>query len=324
MAREPQLSARFERSRASDTGSGGNPSGARTVVLDPDMPTGQAFITIGFECLRHITSNQEAALQGRSEGIHQMRIGLRRLRVALSIFKDMLRRRDVIGIKNKIKWLTDQLSPARDYQVFLTETFERSHTSGPEFELLKADIRAEIDLCLSSVEQIIGSDTFRELIVEIALWLLDGAWLRDRDKHATAAREMPLRKLARHELDKRARSISRKARRVDKLSPPRRHKLRIATKKMRYACGFFEHLITTRAIKRINHDFLHGLTSLQDNLGQLNDIAMQARLASKLSHKLKDDKKAYALGVVIGYRACRSRQSLKKAKRSGRRLYKLA
>jgi hypothetical protein len=39
---------------------------------------------------------------------------------------------------------------------------------------------------------------------------------------------------------------------------------------------------------------------------------------------LKDDKEAFALGFVIGLRTGRIQPILKKAKRSGRRLYKLA
>jgi len=313
--RDPQISTELERS--------GNPSEARTVLLDPDMLTQQAFISIGLECLRHIASNREAALRKESEGIHQMRIGLRRLRVALSIFKGMLRRRDASTIKAKLKWLSDQLAPARDYQVFLTEVFERSHRSGAEFEHLKTNVRAERDLRLNVVEQIVGSDRFQELVVEIALWLLDGAWLHDKNKRATAARNMPLRKFARHELHKRARAVSKAARRVAKLSPLRRHKLRIATKKMHYAYEFFERLIATKAIKGLEQNFISELASLQRSLGRLNDIAVEAKLASELSDKLKDDRKAYMLGFIVGLRTYRSRGLLRKATKSGRRLSKL-
>jgi len=323
-ARELQLSAKLERSQTSIAWNSGNPSGARTVVLDPDMPTAQAFISIGLECLRHVVSNQESTLRKESEGIHQMRVGSRRFRAALSIFKDMLQRRDVAAIKAKLKWLANQLAPARDYQVFLTDVFERSHRSRIEFEHLRADVRAERDLCLNSVEQIIGSDRFRELIVEIALWLLDGAWLHDKGKHATATRDMPLKRFARHKLHKRAQAVSKAARRVDKLSPLRRHKLRIATKKMHYAYEFFEHLIAAKTIKGIKHNFICELASLQHSLGSLNDIAMEERLGSELSHKLKDDRKAYVLGFVVGHKVYRSRRLLREAKRSGRRLYKLA
>lgn len=321
---ELQLSAAPERSRISIVKSGGYPSESQVVALDPDMPTAQAFMSIGLECLRHIASNQDAALRGETEGIHQMRIGLRRLRVALSTFKNILRRRDTTTIKNKIKWLTDQLAPARDYQVFLTDIYERPRTLGPAFELLKTDLKAELDLRLNSVRQIVGDGRFRELIAEIALWLLDGTWLRDNDRHATSMREMPLKRFARHALRKRAGSVSHAARRVGRLTPAKRHKLRIATKKMRYTYGFFEHLIALKAIKKIEQDFANELALLQDRLGQLNDIATQERLASQLSHKLKDDEKAFALGVVIGHRTALSRELLKKAKKSGRRLYKLA
>lgn len=321
---ELRLSTKSGRGPISFSGNGRNPSEARTIALDPDMPTAQAFVSIGLECLRHIASNQEAALREDSEGIHQIRVGLRRLWVALSIFKKMLRRRDAIAIRNKIKWLMDQLAPARDYHVFLTDAFGHSHTSGPEFELLQAAVAARRDFFLGLSKQVVGSDIFREIIVELALWLLDGPWSHDKDSRTTSVREKPLRLFAQHELHKRARKISNVARKVDKLSPMKQHKLRIAAKKMRYEYGFFEHFITTKEIKGIKRDFVAELDSLQDRLGKLNDIATQLRLASELSRKLKDTKAVFALGFVIGLRICRTGPLLKQAKRSGRRLYALA
>jgi CHAD domain-containing protein len=324
MVRRTKRQLATEPGRGSVARNGGNSSEARIIALDPNMTTAEAFISIGIECLCHIVRNRQSVLRGESEGIHQMRVGLRRLRAALSIFKKMLRKRDIIAITDKVKWLAGQLAPAREYHVFLTGAFEDAHTSGIEFEVVKADIRARRDLLLNSAKRVVGSDDFRAFIVELALWLLDGSWLHNRDSRTTFAREKPLERFAQHEMQKCVRKISNAARRVDKLTPARRHKLRIAAKKTRYTYGFFEYLITTKAIKGIKHGFVEELKSFQDKLGKLNDIATQLELASRLSRELKDDKEAFALGFVIGLRTGRIQPILKKAKRSGRRLYKLA
>jgi len=324
MVRQTKQQLSTRPGRGSVARRGGNPSEAGIIALDPNMTTAEAFISIGIECLCHIARNREAVLRGDSEGIHQMRIGLRRLRVALSIFKKMLRGRDIIAITDKVKWLANQFEPAREYHVFLTDAFKHAHTPGLEFEVLKADIRARYDLFLNSSKRVVGSDGFRAFIAELALWLLDGPWLHDRDSRTTFAREKLLKHFAQHELRERAWKISNAARGIDKLTPARRHKLRIAVKKIRYTYGFFEHLITTKAIKGIKLSFMEELDSLQDKLGKLNDIATQMELASKLSRELKDDKEVLALGFVIGLRICRIQPILKKAKRSGRRLYRLA
>ena len=50
-------------------------------------PVEQAFKVIARSCLRQLLANRPAMLAGKPEALHQMRIGLRRLRTAISIFK---------------------------------------------------------------------------------------------------------------------------------------------------------------------------------------------------------------------------------------------
>ena len=87
------------------------PMHADAVTLAPSATMADAFIVIGFACLPQICGNELAVRQRDPEGIHQMRIGLRRLRAALSLFKDMLQGRETDRVKNQLKWLTEQLGP---------------------------------------------------------------------------------------------------------------------------------------------------------------------------------------------------------------------
>ena len=47
------------------------------------------------------------------DGIHQMRVGLRRLRAASSLFKEILDGPETQRIKVGLVWLTEQLGPSR-------------------------------------------------------------------------------------------------------------------------------------------------------------------------------------------------------------------
>jgi triphosphatase len=57
---------------------------AERVVLAPDTATRDAFRLIAVSCLKQIVANKSALLAGNPEGVHQMRVGLRRLRAAMS------------------------------------------------------------------------------------------------------------------------------------------------------------------------------------------------------------------------------------------------
>ena len=57
------------------------------------------------------------------EGVHQMGVGLRRLRTALAIFSDLTEADPHIkSVKNNLKWITSELGPARDFDVYLRKT----------------------------------------------------------------------------------------------------------------------------------------------------------------------------------------------------------
>src|SRR5262249_51583878 len=89
---------------------------------------------------------------------------------------------------------------------------------------------------------------------------------------------------------------------VESPAAPNRHKLRIQSKKLRYAAEFFATLFTTkRAVKR-RKQFLSALECLQDGLGDLNDISVHAkRLAAMgIRHRRAKPSRVFAAGLLTG------------------------
>jgi len=83
-------------------------------------------------------------------------------------------------------------------------------------------------------------------------------------------------------LKRRARKIAKRVNKLEALDPRRRHN-RIAVKKMRYACEFFEVPIVRDVGKKRARKFDRSLKDLQRGLGKLNDMAVHARLASEFT-----------------------------------------
>jgi triphosphatase len=89
-----------------------------------DIPTRDASRLVASSCVKQIIVNKLVLLAGNPEGLHQMQVGLRRLRAAISLFSDILEERETDAIKSQLKWLTEELGPAREFQVFLTGVVE--------------------------------------------------------------------------------------------------------------------------------------------------------------------------------------------------------
>jgi inorganic triphosphatase YgiF len=300
---------------------------ARPVPIEPTDTVADAFAAIGFECLRQIASNDAAVLRADPEGIHQMRVGLRRLRAALSLFKEMLSGHETRAIKADLVWLTEQLGPARDYDVFVSEGVApllEQHPDRQELRLLETDLEADRDKKFALAKAAVGSDRYRRIVLNTALWLLDGEWRTSRDGLITALRERPVSTFVEDEIKRRSRNIVKKLRKLDTLSARRRHKLRISVKKMRYACEFFNGPIVREAGSKATSKFDRALKELQSWLGKLNDMTVHAKLASKIAQPTKATQKAFAIGYLVGRESVQSEHLLDAAIKAGKRLSKAA
>ncbi len=297
------------------------------VALEPSMTTADAFVIIGFHCLRQVAGNELAVRQGDAEGIHQMRVGLRRLRAALSLFGDLLYGKQTRGIKSELKWLTGQLGPGRDNDVFVRKTvapYLDRHPNGSEFAVLAHDLeKARID-AFAKARAAVESGRFRRLLLDCALWLIDGDWKNDTDDLRRALRERPARMFADEEVGRRTRKIIKRARKLERLDAMQRHKLRIAVKKLRYAREFFASLNPGGRRTKARHKADRALKALQNALGSLNDMRVHMDLAHDFAHASAASRKAFAIGYFTGREAASAGELLVDALAAGKSLKKAA
>jgi len=281
------------------------PVRARPIVIDPRMSTADAFKHIGLSCLDHALSNERAVRAGDPEGVHQMRVGLRRLRAALSIFQELLHGPEPESVNRNLKWLTRQLSPARDIDVLLEERVNRLREHTPvaaEAGVLSRALGAERDAGLSRARLALESERYRALGLRTALWLADGTWSR-RSKPGADRRDRPVTAFAASVLRRRSKKLVKKGRRIGELDAGQRHKLRIAAKKLRYAAEFFESLVPRKRKARLKR-FGRILKTFQDALGTLNDMEVHKSFATRIARPRKpsgtQSRKALAFGYIAG------------------------
>jgi inorganic triphosphatase YgiF len=295
--------AKPERGYALRAGTENEPVGATKITLKPHATTAEAFTTIGLSCLHHLAANEEAVRSGSSEGVHQMRVGLRRLRAAISVFKELVDNRETEKIKAELKWLTEQLGPARDFDVFVEEGVAPLRKAGPdkpEMKVLETDLKNRRDKAFEKAKAAVTADRYRRVVLDTAIWLIDGAWLRTVATHG----DRPIDAFAHDVLGVRWRKIVKRGRKIEDLNPSERHKLRIAVKKLRYASAFFSSLFATAKAQKARKRFDKQLKAMQSALGKLNDIATHRKLARQYVDAgpgaRRRPQKAFAVGVLTG------------------------
>ncbi|MBI5318688.1 CYTH and CHAD domain-containing protein [Bradyrhizobium sp.] len=296
-------------------------SAARIVL--PAKPTlATAFQAIGRSTLHHVAANEPAVLAGLPEGVHQMRVGVRRLRAALWVFSDLLRCKQTESIRSDLKWLSGKLGQVRDLDVFLTTRVKRLEAADPPIAGL-GDLVAELEyrraVAAEAAKTAIASARYRMLILNALEWIEDGAWLRLRP----ALREQRIKPFAAKLFTRRVAKARKRAKDIGKLSVHDRHKLRIAMKKLRYSIYFFESLFDGHASRKALARYKDCLGSLQDNLGALNDIAVHQRMVTRFRNDIESRKSepvAFAAGAVVGTERSETEKLLAAAEAAARRL----
>ena len=286
-------------------GAQGAPMKFAVVPLTPDMSTREAFREIARACLQQIASNEPAVLKDDAEGVHQMRIGLRRLRTAISLFAALLEDPQTEKIQTGLRWFTGELGPARELDVLIARVVKpvRQRRSGwDDIPKLSQQFAEQRTAALARAREAIGSERYRLLKIDIAAWLETGDWLVPQDDLVRDRGGLPIEIFAAEQLSLRRRKLRKKAKTFAGLDPPQRHKLRIQAKKLRYASDFFGSLFSGKQSDKRRKKFLAALETVQDCLGDLNDIAVHENMisAAGMRHRPTSRKTAFAAGLLTG------------------------
>ena len=214
-----------------------------------------AQFTANWACLRETDE---------PESIHQMRIALRRMRCAMSIFKRPLPNAGFGDLRDDAGLLASAFGPVRN-----ADAIRISVLQGP---LASADCPENSDALRGIMEKlhIAGYASARFEIESLAATLLVlnvQSLLAHNDWREGACTTMPARKFFRAELSRlRARVLKRA--KTAHVSDEARHKLRIALKNLRYGVDFFDF----PGNRRERQAYKTRMSALQDLLGMRNDI----------------------------------------------------
>jgi CHAD domain-containing protein len=291
------------------------PVKAKPPALTKDISAEDAFRLTLMQCKWQIASNVAAIVSARDvEGVHQMRVGFRRLRVAFTAFGGDFRNPQLERLKDRAKKLSEKLAPARDLDVFVEELLEPAVKANGKlagFETLRTRAcdarRVAWDFAVAHVT---GSG-FEAFLDDLSHAIDQNVWFEVSDRHM--AFEMPVAEIARRVLDHRFDQVKHRAKHLKGMSATKRHHLRIALKKLRYTAEFFEPLFDG------GDGFMKSLSKMQDVLGTLNDVAVAKGTLEKLAHG-EEDALSFAAGMVYGWHLDRASHVWKGAKKRWKKL----
>ena len=292
---------------------------AQPVELNDRMSAMEGFKAIAHATLRHFSGNIDAVRKLDPEGVHQMRVGLRRLRAAISLFSDILAGAKTEQIKTELKWLTNQLARARKIDVFLQEKVEpMAGKISPRrgVKAIEREFADRRDEALERARSAVNSGRCRAMLVELL------EWIEAQDGGGKEAK-LEVGEFATDLLNRRVKKIRKDGKTLQGMSPQERHKLRIKAKKIRYAVEFFESLFPGKRVQKELTRLSRHLKKIQSALGSLNDFIADSKLAADaaLNAPPKDRRaRAFASGFIVGREAEQSKPLIKAASKEVRAL----
>jgi triphosphatase len=238
---------------------------AEPPAVDEDMDGPQVFRAVIGACLAQILPNASEVGAGspEPEHVHQLRVGIRRLRTALRDMADIAPAVDP-AVEPALVDAFHALGRQRDRE-HLQQTVQPQieaaggpHVTWPEPTEPEPDTAA-----------VVRSQAFQLALISLIAASLppdeQPAGADPAEQHAQPARE-PLRA----RLSKLHRQVMRDGRRFDTLEPEAQHRVRKRLKRLRYLAEFVAPIFGKRRAAR----YLEELRPAQDALGQHNDAAV--------------------------------------------------
>lgn len=258
-------------------------SKAVTPELDLHTTVENALQSMLWSCLFHLQSNVPGAINKTDdEYLHQVRIALRRLRVALKMTAQHRSNAELEYLNTQIGNLGRALGCSREWDVFVTETLPSiimDVNSLTEQSPLARESEKRRQDCHRHVYAALHSQDFQRLLLRFGAWMSSPYWSQFDATKNLQNFYLRILKSYRKKICRRGECIQ------EKLDYAQLHKLRIACKNLRYSTELFASLFEAKDNKKN----LQILTKLQNVLGKLNDNIVALRLLDELGHDPKDE-----------------------------------
>ncbi|HYG44222.1 MAG TPA: CHAD domain-containing protein, partial [Bordetella sp.] len=280
------------------------PRGAASVALDDSMTPAQAMGRVAAECLDQIARNTAVLAEvdtlgvypaGQSEHVHQLRVGMRRLRSAWRLF-DGWTAPPPDAVLQGVRTHFSAFGLSRDQDVLnetVTPVLLQAGMPVITFEAPPLDI---------DVQAIAAGKAFQGWLLDALEWSLDvqppspatapvpmgasdtapePAFRLDGSAGAPPVtptiiplaadtQPQPLRKLLGNRLHRWHAKVAEQGKHFAALDIPARHDLRKRGKRLRYGLSFAESLLPQSRLR----GYRKLLSEVQDLLGEINDLAM--------------------------------------------------
>jgi inorganic triphosphatase YgiF len=256
-------------------------------------------------CQSQLLANEAVAEAGHDpEGVHQMRVALRRLRTACALLRGALESPTLRALDAEAKWLAQQLGTIRDWDVLITETLRGPAAAFAsdmvDFDALRTAAEPHRASAYAALRETLASKRYNRFQLSLRHWIESRGWRNELASGSLAVLLQPARAFAAGVLTRWHRKALKRGAHFRHLHPNARHRLRVALKKLRYGVEFFQAAHSGTGDQKA---YLGCLEKLQDVLGHANDASVAWPFLCTLAGDRLTPEVQRTVGVVMGWQA---------------------
>lgn len=256
------------------------------------------------DCQRHMVANQAVVEEGRTpEGVHQMRVALRRMRTAISILQRQIGSPTLALLAVEAKWLASTLGPVRNWDVLVVDTIPGIETHCPDeraFAAMRAHVEPRRLHGYQHLRELFAGARYNRFLLTLGRTVERCAWRNDIASGSLGILAETAEQFARQALERLHRRALKGGKHFRRLEPVAQHELRLVLKKLRYGAEFFRGVF---AAKEEAQRYLARLADLQEGLGLANDAATTGGLLAVLTDETQDAALHRGAGLITGWQA---------------------
>ena len=150
-------------------------------------------------CWHHLLKNHAVAEDGSDpEGVHQMRLALRRLRTICALFRRDIPSPAFQAVNSEARWLMQELGPSRDWDVFVETTIARLAAAAPDVDLvgLREAVERQRKSNLAALQAVLADARCNRFLLSLGHMVERRGWRNEIDSEALAVLSQPMPALA--------------------------------------------------------------------------------------------------------------------------------
>jgi triphosphatase len=287
------------------------PRAAEPVVVDASQGIDATVHDALRECLDQIATNLVVVERlDDTEGAHQLRTGLRRLRCVFSIYAPILKCAESDRLAGEARRLAHEVAGLRDLDVAANKIAAEAKSDAPSLGIIAAAFAQKAEKRRKRLRGRLAQPPVGSFLVDLAQFVERCGWTGTRNDHDRHCLPAATKDVARTAICERWNAACKASQGLRRLDFDQSHELRKQIRKLRYTIEFLHSLFPDSQTRPL----LGLLRNLQTLLGDVNDASMIKAMLNREARIQENAELKYAAGNLIGVQGSHVRKNWMAAK----------